>query len=232
MNEPTKVHVAIPEEAYLAAMCEQCGCETRHKVMTETRAQYSYADGVVDVWLRHCILQCQGCMNESFCREYQCSEEMDHDPNTGEAFLPIERTFYPNPTTGRAEMTSSHYLPAGVAAIYREALSALGTQLLISAGFAMRAIIEAVCIDKAINGQNLKDRIDELSSTGLITAASATIFHSLRFMGNAATHEMRAHSIQEISIALDIVEILLQNVYVLPKLAEVLPEQRDRLMPN
>jgi len=37
---------------------------------------------------------------------------------------------------------------------------------------------------------------------------------------------MKAHSIQEISTTLDIVEILLQNVYVLPRLAEVLPANK------
>jgi hypothetical protein len=34
---------------------------------------------------------------------------------------------------------------------------------------------------------------------------------------------MKAHSVDEISTALDAIEILLQNVYVLPRLAESLP---------
>ena len=229
MDEPTKVDVEIPEGAFRAALCQQCGCETRHKVMAETRAHYEYAEGMIDVWLRHCILQCQGCMTESFCREYQCSEEIDYDPNTGEAYLPVERTFYPSPTNGRAEMSNAHHLPVGVAAIYREALSALTAQLPISAGFGMRAILEAVCLDKGISGRNLEARIDALASTGLITSAAATILHSLRFMGNAAAHEMKAHTTQEISTALDIVELLLQNVYVLPKHAEALPAANNRM---
>lgn len=229
MDQPTTLKIETPSDSFLAVMCQQCGCETRHKVMTETHAHYSYADGNVDVWLKHRILQCQGCMTESFCKEYQCSEEMDYDPNTEQPFLPVERTLYPSPTTGRAEMPAAHHLPTGVAAIYRETLAALGAQLPISAGFAIRAIIEAVCIDKAIPGRNLELRIDGLNSTGLITSAAAAILHNLRFMGNAAAHEMKAHSIQEISTALDIVEILLQNVYVLPKLAEVLPVANNRM---
>ena len=46
------------------------------------------------------------------------------------------------------------------------------------------------------------------------------------FYGKRSAHEMKAHSIQEISTTLDIVEILLQNVYVLPRLAEVLPANK------
>jgi hypothetical protein len=162
-------------------------------------------------------------MTESFCREYQCSEEFDYEPETGQQFLPVTRTFYPSAAAERPEMPNSQYLPAGVAGIYREALSAFGAQLPISTGFGLRAIIEAVCIDKGIDGRNLEHRIDGLAAIGLITSAAATILHSLRFMGNAAAHEMKAHSVQEIATALDIVEILLQNVYVLPKLAERLP---------
>ena len=69
--------------------------------------------------------------------------------------------------------------------------------------------------------------LSQLTTAFLVGAA--TILHNLRFMGNAAAHEMKAHSIQEISTALDIVEILLQNVYVLPKLAEVLPAANNRM---
>lgn len=121
-------------------------------------------------------------------------------------------------------MQKSHCLPAGVAPIYREAVAASSAQLPISSGFGIRAIIEAVCKDKDIKGQNLENRIDGLVSAGLITPAAATMLHSLRFMGNAAAHEMKAHSLEEISNALDIVEILLQNVYVLPSLAESVPK--------
>jgi hypothetical protein len=222
MDEPTKVEASIPEDQFLGAPCQKCGAETRHRVQAETRTHYEYADGLVDVWLKHRILQCQGCMMESFCREYQCSEETEYDVNTGQEYLPTTRTFYPTPSDARPEMHGAHHLPASVLPIYREALFASANDLPISAGFAIRAIIEAVCIDKAVPGRTLAKRIDGLASTGLITSAAAVILHNLRFMGNAAAHEMKAHSSAEISTAIDIAEILLQNVYVLPNLAQKL----------
>ena len=54
--------------------------------------------------------------------------------------------------------------------------------------------------------------------------SAAEILHGLRFMGNAAAHEMKAHSIKNIETALDVVEILLKQVYVLPNLAKSLPK--------
>lgn len=223
MDEPKSLETEIPSAVFIEVKCGQCCCETRHKVMAETRSQYSLADGEVDVWLKHRILQCQGCLTESFCREYQCSEDYDYDPDTDEPVLSIERTLYPNPSAGNSEISNIHYLPNEVAAIYREALSGLEAKLPVSAGFAMRAIIESVCIDNEIKGNNLEIRIERLCSAGLITPAARDILHSLRFMGNDAVHRMKAHSIQEIANALDIVGILLQNVYVLPKLAKALP---------
>jgi hypothetical protein len=164
-------------------------------------------------------------MTESFCREDRCSEEMDLDPDTGEATLAVTKTFYPNPSASRSEIENAHHLPVAVHAIYREALAAHAAQLPISVGFAVRAIIEAVCIDKQIPGYNLEQKIDGLAAAGLITADSAKILHSLRFMGNAAAHQIKAHKAQELGTALDIADILLQNVYVLPQLANKLPKK-------
>src|SRR5690606_22268304 len=113
---------------------------------------------------------------------------------------------------------------SGVAAIYRETVAAFVAHLPISGGLGLRAIIKSVCTDYSIQGRHLEGRIDGLQSSGLITPAAATILHSLRFMGNAAAHEMKAHSTEEIANALDIVEILLQNVYVLPQLAKAVPK--------
>ncbi len=42
-------------------------------------------------------------------------------------------------------------------------------------------------------------------------------------MGNAAAHEMKAHTLKELNAGFDVVEYLLKGVYILPKQAENLP---------
>jgi hypothetical protein len=76
-----------------------------------------------------------------------------------------------------------------------------------------------------MKGRDLKERIGALQAAGFITPDGAEILNHLRQMGNAAAHEMKAHTQDEINAAFDVLEYLLQGVYVLPKLAERLPKK-------
>jgi len=122
-------------------------------------------------------------------------------------------------------MQEVYLLPRGVSTIYDEAHSALCGDLKIMAGFGIRAIVEAVCKDKEMSGRNLQIKIDSLAENGFITSDGAMILHSLRFIGNAAAHKMKAHSLEELNVAFDVIEYLLQGVYILPKQAENLPSR-------
>ena len=122
-------------------------------------------------------------------------------------------------------MQDAYRPPHGVYSIYQEAHSSLCSNLRIMAGFGIRAIIEAVCKDKSIQGRTLQDRINGLRDSGLITSDAADILHNLRFMGNAAAHEMRAHNMKELGAAFTVAEHLLQTVYVIPHHASNLPQQ-------
>lgn len=62
-------------------------------------------------------------------------------------------------------------------------------------------------------------KIDSLVSASVLTPASA-ILHKIRTLGNQAAHEVKPHSDRQLSLAMNIVEHLLKDVYVLPKQAE------------
>src|SRR5882757_2490707 len=104
MDAPIKVTADLPQDTFTAAICSECRCETRHKVLAQTNATYSVADGMVDVWATHQILQCQGCMTESFCKEIRHSEDVDFNPRTGEQTPVVTQTFFPSPVDSRNEM--------------------------------------------------------------------------------------------------------------------------------
>lgn len=94
-------------------------------------------------------------------------------------------------------------------------------------GFGIRAIVEAVCNDKHIVGHNLQLKIDGLRDAGHITKAGALILHNLRFMGNEAAHELKAHERNELKAGFSVLEHLLQGVYVLPQQAKGLPRYKS-----
>lgn len=226
MDEPVKQETILPGDSYEVMPCAECDKKTRHRILAESNVEWEYGPGcIVTTWAHYQIIQCQGCLTISFCEASECTEDEDYDYDTNERYLPTTRKFYPSRITGRAMMLEVNILPHGVRAVYEEAHRALCAELAMLAGFGIRAIVEAVCIDKEMVGRNLQEKIDALVTTGLITRDGAEILHSLRFMGNAAAHEMRAHAEIELNAAFDVIEYLLQGVYILPKLADKLPKR-------
>lgn len=225
MSERATYRVENPTDDELWIPCSQCGQVTCHRVMTRVASSDESENGEVQVWDWHEVVQCGGCRAVSFCHASQCSEDFDFDPRTGEQFLSVTKKLYPSRVAGRPLLRDAHYLPHGVYLIYQEAHGALSNDLRISAGFGIRAIVEAVCKDRSVDGKDLQKKIDALADDGDITSAGAKILHSLRFMGNEAVHEMKRHTDEEMSAAFDVIENLLQNVYIIPRHAERLPKK-------
>lgn len=223
MEQPLSQDQSLPSDKYKPIPCAQCRSTTRHKVVAQVNTHYQDSSGMIDWWADNQIVQCQGCLGITFCETSQFSEDVEYDYETGKAYLPEKNKYYPSRIAGRAILADANYLPYGVYSIYKETHASICSQLNIMAGFGIRAIIEATCNDKQVSGGNLEKKIDQLVIEGLITKDGSKILHNLRFMGNAAAHEMRAHTELELGAALDVVEYLLQGVYILPKKAEKLP---------
>ena len=61
---------------------------------------------------------------------------------------------------------------------------------------------------------------------GVLTKDGAEILHSLRILGNIAAHEVTPHSDDQLAVAMNVVEHLLNGVYILPKAASHLPKRK------
>jgi len=198
-------------------LCHDCGKKTEHMVLS----QVSNVDGDVNVtaWTDYYFTQCNGCKSVTLLKEFRFSEYYSPNPYTGENELDVEISLYPSRLQGRKEMTDLFSIPHGIGIIYSETLQAIINNQNILAGIGIRVIVEGVCNDKSSTGRNLKEKINDLANKGFITHDSATILHNLRFMGNRSAHEIKSHGSKELNIAFDIINILLQNVYVMPKKA-------------
>lgn len=214
-----------PTEEFIHLKCSTCDNSTRHKILATNTSHWQDDEGYVDLYESHHLIQCQGCMNTTFLKETQFSEDWYVDPRTGEQFVPTERFQYPELSKGREALPESHLLPPKVKQIYDETHVALNSKMNIMVGFGVRAIVEAVCKDKSISGRDLAAKINNLANLGHITTDGAIILHSLRFMGNVAVHEIKEHKTEELNAAVDVIDYLLKGVYVLPKIAEKLPNR-------
>jgi hypothetical protein len=209
------------------APCRNCNVETRHKVLQSV--DVSISEDYRNWWYRaddsYQIIQCQGCDEISFKKIHTNSEDIDHDPETGEQSYDAKIDVYPSRVAGRNKLRQADSLPWQVAQIYNETHAALCNKQPILAGIGMRALVEAVCREEQAIGKNLEQKIDDLVTLEVLTKSGAQMLHRTRILGNAAAHEVKPHSEAVLSLAMDVVEHLLTNVYILPSAAEKLPKR-------
>jgi hypothetical protein len=114
-----------------------------------------------------------------------------------------------------------------VGPIYAETVAAFSADCLILAGGGLRATVEAICKERKIGGKNLQEKIDALVSSQLLAKPQADLLHEERYIGNSALHEIERPSPSDVSIGLEIVEGLLNTIYILPTKAEELRKARE-----
>ena len=225
MSQTLTVSVRPPQDREVWLACGKCGKVTCHRALTLVATSDESPDGDIQVWDDFLTVQCGGCRTVGFCVQSYCSEGREWNPRTNQEELSITNRVYPNRIAGRSELEHSQLLPYGTYRIYEETRTAISNDQPVLAGIGIRAIVETICKDRKAKGKDLKEQIDDLAAIGIITKDGATILHSLRFMGNSAAHEVKAHSQDELVTALDVAEYSLKGVYILPKLADKLPKQ-------
>jgi hypothetical protein len=133
---------------------------------------------------------------------------------------------YPEFDENIVEIKDFYLVPKIVSQIYEETLAAIRTKSFILAGVGMRAIIEAICNDKSIDG-NLYDKINNMFNNGYIAKGNAKKLHGIRFLGNDAVHDIKSVTPEELYMALRIINHLLETIYTLSHASSVLATSID-----
>lgn len=228
MNPYGKVEIKEGKGLETWLPCKKCAGETCHEILVSAYRYGESSNGDIQVWEHYRIVECRGCKEVSFLKEWQCSEDAVFDER-GEERLKNFQEVYPSRIAGRRELENLYELAPQVRSIYQETHKALCNKQSILTGIGIRALVESVCKEKKAKGRNLKDQIDNLVEQGVLTKAGADFLHELRFLGNEAAHEVETHDENTLSIAMDIAENLLQNAYIIPKAAERLKKRKKKL---
>ncbi|HJS09406.1 MAG TPA: DUF4145 domain-containing protein [Pirellulales bacterium] len=122
---------------------------------------------------------------------------------------------YPNAIVGHRELEYLHVAPRVIQQIYRQSVTAYAGEAYILAGIGLRATIEAVCNHLEISGNSLERRIDQLFKGGYISNSDKGRLHAIRFLGNDAAHEIKQPKRSDLRVALEIVEHLINSVFIL-----------------
>jgi hypothetical protein len=190
--------------------CNRCGNETNHQCVTKHYRDYpNYTDGqlafVERLGYRFWI--CLGCESGTLEEYYILDSSSDEDENKKME----EITYFPERAQFHVKEKIFNQLPKKLGAIYRETLRAFNNNLEILCALGVRGLLEGICADKGITGVTLAVRIDNM--VRILPQNIITNLHSIRFIGNEAAHELASPPKEELKIAIEICEDILNFLY-------------------
>lgn len=193
--------------------CPICKHKTHHEIIGEGKNHSPNDDYYYLETYR--VVKCCGCDNVSFDMEILDESNVEYNEQGYEELVAVHKSF---PITENSiEPLRSWEMPTLIAKAYRESVEALNNGSLLLASIGFRATIEALCIEKGFNTGNLITKINKLRDKGIITAIDCKRLHEARFMGNESAHQIQEPDREHVLIVLEIVNNILNNLYVIEK---------------
>ncbi|MCG9081078.1 DUF4145 domain-containing protein [Laribacter hongkongensis] len=223
MSIENNVHSESNIDEKIDSFCLKCERNTNHNILCKTEQKrfkfYENNDLEYGEINKFFIVECCGCNNIHFMSINENSEDTVYCGGD-EPQYHQEINIYPDPQAGRQPIKHMIYLPEELDQIYLETLQAINRNQPILAGIGIRAIIEIVCKSQGADEKSLNEKIESLVTNNMLSRKEADTLHQLRTLGNSAAHEAIPHKINQLQIAFDVVDHLLQGVYVIPRQAE------------
>jgi hypothetical protein len=218
-------------------ICQTCKTLTRHKVLAsvEENGEEPWNAEESFYWSSYYqIIQCQGCGTVSFRNEQSNSEDYR------ESGIGINELIYPKRSIDTWQTKQLLNIPYDLRRIYRETIDCLNNENLTLCGAGVRALVEGLCNENGIkdgdvgtteNGikkrsKDLSGRINGLYEVGKLTKRNSEILHEHRLLGNLALHELSTPTIEELTLAIEIIENIFENLYEIPEKASDLKKLR------
>ncbi len=127
--------------------------------------------------------------------------------------------------------------------IYRETIECFNNEIYTLCAAGLRSIVEGICKDqgikdgpitvtendgssKTVRKRNLHGKISGLCEKGILTKKNSDILHELRFLGNEAVHELSQPSPEELTLAIEIIEHIIDALYKIPEKARQLKHKK------
>ncbi|MFN7984142.1 MAG: DUF4145 domain-containing protein [Vicinamibacterales bacterium] len=158
------------------------------------------------------VLQCLG------CDEMVVRESFEH-----EAYGQATPRFYP-PRISRRTPAWKDILPKSIVAVVNEVYRALQVDSPRLAVIGARTIIDLVILDKVGDVGTFGEKLSELETQGYVGRKNREFITAALEAGSAAAHRGIAPNLKDLNRVMDIVESLLETVYVLESAAQRLRE--------
>lgn len=220
--------------------CARCVTQTNHTLLLSYTTSWSDDENDVQGGTTHDFMRCDGCESGTYRKKSWFSEE------SGTSVLiypPRDKKRVRREPKSFDAMTSNSPLRS----IYHQTIVAFNQDCFTLAGAGVRLILEGVCNEKkitegplfntqgapvvnrigaAVRVNNLEGKINGLAEKNFVSISQANDLHQIRFLGNDAAHELDMPTPRTINLAIDIVEHILEQVYVQPKKAKSLAARK------
>lgn len=239
------------------AFCAMCKTETNHVVAQSVDTAGSeiihYGPDEndrdsIDWSDRYQIIQCLGCDSFSFRHKNWFSEAQEYygpnDYNDGTTTV-----LYPQRSKDILNAKDFYNAPRNLRAIYKEVVNCFNGDSPVLCAAGLRATIEGLCAEHAVTDgpveitkndgtvevkrkDSLEGKISGLCEKGILTKKSADLLHEHRYLGNSAVHELSRPAEEDLRLAIEIVEHVLDSLYEIPEKADVLRANRAKKKPK
>jgi hypothetical protein len=190
--------------------CNDCRRITLHKLLKETHDQGSEAwdEEYRTYWdIVHEMFECCGCKSVVVRRTHEFSEWEHPDVR-----------YYPPPVS-RHKPEWFDEIPGQLQLLLMEIYNSLGANTRALPLMGARALLDMVIVDKVGDVGSFADKLMKLESQGFINQKNREILDAALDAGSAAAHRGYAPKLADVHAVMDIVENLLQAMYVLDKVA-------------
>lgn len=203
----------MTEENVVRVHCNRCGHETKHAILATHQTEGSAeVEGVGHIWWTDSyeFLECGGCEAVTLRNSHWFS---DTDETTVH--------HYP-PRASRSLPRWKSKLPWQISSLLGEAYLALHADSRRLAVMGARAILDMLFLDTIGDKGTFKDKLKALESQGFVGSKNREYLEAALDAGSAAMHRGHVPSAEAVGHVMDIVENLLQAVYVLRPAASAL----------
>jgi Domain of unknown function (DUF4145) len=216
MTRPSK-------DGTVKAHCNSCGQETSHKVLHNDRRVFddeNVPDGCsFQAYVIHKLIACLGC--EAVSMERAVSDSESVHAHSGDPIWVLEyfppRLYRPVP-----KWLENSKVPEFIRTLVREVYIALQNDARSVAAMGIRAVLEHVMISKVGDQGTFKKNVDEFAARGFVASTQSVFLTKTLNIGDAAMHRGHRPDFDKLVTCMDVMENVLQSVYVLPPLAQKL----------
>ena len=205
------------ETIIIQAPCNDCGRKTDHEVLkAHSKTVSDGHEGCEWRTTRYRMLECRGCHFISLQRSVTSFED--------DQGAPPKTEYFPPPISRRepswiGELIMNAPIGLDLPDLLDEIYSALhaGNRRLATMG--ARALLDKVLTDKVTDVGSFEKKLDALVAQEFATRKQREILEAALDVGNAASHRGHCPTAKQLELVMDIVESIMQQIYVLPNAA-------------